>query len=136
MTAHMEVYKDGEVSLPGKVKCFNGKNNINGIIGGISELTLISTTMVFSDTSYSQGSKHAGQFEINNINVMAEGVLEFTGDIVTELTLSGGRLYIAPTGLIKAGHLTLTADTVEIEEGGLISLDETGYGTDGPGRPY
>lgn len=133
MPAHMEVYEDGHLQLPGKVKCYNGENNIHGIIGGISELTVIHTTMTFSQTSMSLGTNRPGEFEINSINVMAGGLLEFTEDVPTELILSNGALYIAPTGVIKARKLTITADTVTVEQGGTINLDQTGYGTDGPG---
>ena len=134
MPANMEVYEDGELLLPGKVKCYNAINNIHGTIGGITELTLIHTTMNFTATSMSQGSSMAGQFEINNINVMAAGILDITGDVNSQLTLSSGMLHIAPTGLVKAKKLTITADDITVEEGGTIDLDENGYGTDGTGK--
>ena len=133
MPAHMEVYEEGELLLPGKVRCYNAINTIHGTIGGITELTLIHTTMNLTATSMSQGSSMAGRYEINNINVMAGGVLELTGDIATELTLSSGTLHIAPTGIVKAKQLTVTADNINIEEGGTIDLDEMGYGTEGTG---
>ena len=134
MPANMEVYEEGELLLPGRVKCYNAINNIHGTIGGITELTLIHTTMDLTATSMSQGSSMAGRYEINSINVMAEGVLQLTGDIASELTLSSGTLHIAPTGVLKAKQLTLTADNIRIEEGGTIDLDEMGYGTDGTGN--
>ena len=133
MPAHMEVYEEGELLLPGRVKCYNAVNNIHGTIGGITELTLIHTTMILTETSMSQGSSMAGRYEINSINVMADGVLDLTSDIAVELTLSSGTLHIAPTGTIKGKQLTITADNILIEEGGTIDLDEMGYGTDGPG---
>ena len=133
MPAHIEVYEEGELLLPGRVKCYNAINNIHGTIGGITELTLIHTTMNLTETSMSQGSGMAGRYEINSINIMADGVLDLTSDIATELTLSSGTLHIAPTGIIKAKQLTITADNIKIEEGGTIDLNEMGYGTDGPG---
>ena len=133
MPANLEVYEDATLVLPRTVKCYNGQNNIHGTIGGISELTLIHSTFYMSATSMSEGSNMAGRYEFNNINVMAGGVLEFTEDVMSELTLSSGKLHIAPTGMIRVRELTVTADTITIEEGGTIDLDETGYGPDGPG---
>ena len=133
MPANFEIYEDGHLQLPGKVKFYNGVNNIKGTIGGISELTVIHTSMLFFKTSMSLGTNRAGQFEINNINVMAGGLLEFTEDITTELTLNYGTLYIAPTGVIKCRKCRITADNINIEQGGKIDLDQTGYGTEGPG---
>ena len=136
MTANMEVYKDGQLVLPRTVKCYNGQNNIHGTIGGITELTLIHSTLYMSATSMSEGSNMAGRYEFNNINVMANGVLKFIEDVTSELTLSSGKLHIAPTGMIQARELTVTADTITVEEGGTIILDARGFGTDGPGISY
>ena len=132
----MEVYEEGELLLPGRVKCYNAIHNIHGTIGGITELTLIHTTMDLTATSMSQGSSMAGRYEINSINVMAKGVLQLTGDIASELTLSSGTLHIAPTGIVKAKQLTIKAHNIRIEEGGVINLDEMGYGTDGTGKAF
>ena len=131
--ANIDIYEDGHLQVPGKVKFYNGVNNIKGTIGGVSEMTVIHTSMHFSKTSMTLGTNRAGQYEINNINVMAGGVLHFTEDITTEITLNDGTLHIAPTGVIKCRNCKIVAENINIEQGGKIDLDQTGYGTDGPG---
>ena len=134
MPAHMEIYEDGLIELPLKLKCYHCENYVYGTIGGISELTLIHSSMYFAATSMTEGITQAGRYEFNNIYVMAGGTLEFTEDIMSELTLSDGALHVAPSGTIKAKRLTVTGDTITVEEGGVFDLDETGFGTDGPGK--
>ena len=134
MPAHMEIYEDGLMELPLKLKCYHCENYVYGTIGGISELTLIHSSMYFAATSMTEGITQAGRYEFNNIYVMAGGTLELTEDIMSELTLSDGALHVAPSGTIKAKRLTVTGDTITVEEGGIFDLDETGFGTDGPGE--
>lgn len=52
--AHAVVYKDGLLEMPSKVKWFNSKNEIHGTIGGLTELTLIGSTLDLKKTSKSQ----------------------------------------------------------------------------------
>jgi len=52
--AHAEVYEDGLLSLPSKVKWFNADSTVHGTIGGLTELTLVRSTLNLMATSKTQ----------------------------------------------------------------------------------
>ena len=133
MPANIEVYKDGKLLLPRTVKFYNSQNNIHGRLGGITDLTLIHSSMFLSDTSMSEGENIAGRYTFANLNIGAKGVLQFLETDSAILTLPSGTLNISPTGIIRARELTVTADMISIEEGATIDLDSKGYGKEGPG---
>ncbi|WAR26295.1 hypothetical protein MAR_011999 [Mya arenaria] len=49
--AHAEVYESGLLSMPSKVKWFNSQSNVHGTIGGVTELTLVRSTLNLMATS-------------------------------------------------------------------------------------
>ncbi|KAH3816424.1 hypothetical protein DPMN_117940 [Dreissena polymorpha] len=52
--AHVEVYADGLLSMPSKVKWFNAVSTIHGTLSGLTELTLVRSTLNLMATSKTQ----------------------------------------------------------------------------------
>lgn len=52
--AHAVVYENGLLEMPSKVKWFNSDSKIYGTIGGVTELTLIQSTLDLKKTSKTQ----------------------------------------------------------------------------------
>lgn len=68
--AHAVVYEEGLLQLPSKVKWFNSDNDIHGTIGGLTELTLVKSTLNLRKTSKSQ---------VTVERIMAEPSSQFVG---------------------------------------------------------
>ncbi|WAR26300.1 hypothetical protein MAR_012004 [Mya arenaria] len=122
--AHAEVYESGLLSMPSKVKWFNSQSNVHGTIGGVTELTLVRSTLNLMATSKTLGSSFDARFTISTLNIMADGVLNMTEDIQYHMILSN--LNIAPAGRIEGSDLIIETTNVKVEEGGVINLSERG----------
>ncbi|KAL4230250.1 hypothetical protein ACF0H5_010636 [Mactra antiquata] len=130
--ANVVVYEKGLLELPSKIKWYNSDDIIHGTIGGVTELTLIKSTLKLMNTAKTQDSKIAANFKFSKLDIMSGGILEMIEDIQYKLEVID-QLYIAPSGLIQASKLTIVTNTAIIEEGGVIDLNGRGYYKSGPG---
>ncbi|KAL4226615.1 hypothetical protein ACF0H5_014598 [Mactra antiquata] len=126
------VYEDGLLEMPSSIKWFNAHSQIYGTIGGLTQLTLLQSTLDLKSTGKTQGKSFQGSYSISTVNILAGGSLQMS-DNVTYL-LESDNLYIAPYGRIEATELTVTTTSAVIEEGGVIDLNERGYLASGPGK--
>lgn len=133
VAANIRIYEGGQMTLPSSSKWINARNIINGILGGVSEVTLLNSMIRLGPTSQTKGMTSFAKYKFSAVSIMADSTLQ-SMDENTVYVFSFDKLYIAATGAIVGSRITLETTKVEIEEGGQLNLDAGCNLSSGKGR--
>lgn len=122
VAANVRIYEGGQMTLPSTSKWINARNIINGNLGGVSEVTLLNSTINLGPTSQTKGMTSPAKYKFSAVSIMADSALQSIGES-TVYVFSFDKLYIAATGRVVGSRITLETTKVEIEEGGQLNLD-------------
>jgi hypothetical protein len=68
---NFHVYLGGQLDLPTQVKLYNLDCSINGLLGGVQDLTMVASTLRLEDWSKSAGVSTNGLFQFHNLHLLS-----------------------------------------------------------------
>lgn len=125
---NLKVYKSGYIQLPDRVMLHKNSLSLNaGYLIGVKDLTISQCRVTFGERSGAliAGSLQATHFKFQTVTIMSQGFLDMIATN-TDYSLEMDSLVINSGGVLTGRNVAIVAQTVTVDESGMISLDAKG----------
>lgn len=125
---NLRVYQSGYIQLPERVMLYKNSLSLNaGYLIGVKDLTISQCTVMFGSGSgaFITGSLQATNFKFQTVTIMSQGLLDMVATN-TNYSLEMDSLVINSGGVLNGRYVVIVAQTVTVDESGLINLDARG----------
>ena len=125
---NLRVYQSGYIQLPERVMLHKNSLSLNaGYLIGVKDLTISQCRVTFGAGSgaFIAGSLQASHFKFQTVMIMSQGFLDMVATN-TKYSLEMNSLVINSGGVLTGRNVGIVAQTVTVDESGLINLDARG----------